>query len=210
MPEDHSDIIPSRHGQCDIHGPQFPNVLNLARLLKMNPGRKFQLWNGLGPLVDIHRDLSTATKILGLHWNLGLHEVWDVWVGWDHGQCPTESHRHLLLSHLHLLHHLVDLLELDVQVVLVQVEHCDHRILDVQGKVLERGLEQVLREPWQPQAGKSSSRPVLHTAGRRDHLQRLDVLVELCDTHPGVPVPTTNECSLWFASSRLGQQPPYP
>ena len=60
-----SNIIPSRHGQCYTHGPPFPNLLDSARLLEMHSGREFQLWNGLGPLIDRHMSLSGSPYDLG-------------------------------------------------------------------------------------------------------------------------------------------------
>ena len=124
MPECHRYIIPSRHGQCNIHRPQFPNLLDLTRLLKMNSGRKFQFWNRLGLLTDAHRDMFAATKILATSVSAG------VWISIMLGIAdlhlrPKEFRPHLLLSHLHLLHRQVDLLELAV----VEMDACHHQIL---------------------------------------------------------------------------------
>ena len=63
MPISHGNIIPSRHGQRNVHRPHLPSPLNLTRLLKMNSGRKLKLGNGLRPIINAHGDWTPATTL---------------------------------------------------------------------------------------------------------------------------------------------------
>ena len=54
QPVGHGNMIPSRHGQCNIHRPHFPNLLDLTHLLKMYSRREFEFGERLRPFLDVH------------------------------------------------------------------------------------------------------------------------------------------------------------